>query len=306
MIILEEIQSCYTGNRFKAVSDTSAGEEVECIPVIYRKGFASGLKIMIENGEHFFSIEQDYLDLPKLFRVAEILSVIKKVDPDLVSAAFLAADRMSQISSLGFSPPLSNLISSKDLRKIMLQPVPEEIVEQIKGIVDISPKGKEALKQELIAGTILYDQRMSDLGILNPQAISEEELRKKNEKGKIYYRIKKILDSYFEYMWVEEEVKELVINDAIGFLTIPDLKFRDQLAVALGGFVAISTYYKSLNTAEGKIFSDALLADMINEIIIDSIYWFSSEIGCSLNEAAEQLDQVCDNIISDCETQQSS
>ncbi|MFA5431912.1 MAG: hypothetical protein WC319_03455 [Candidatus Paceibacterota bacterium] len=290
----EKTQIVFTGNSFKSVIEGFGEKAVECTPIIYRKELNIGLKIEVKEFNKLFLIEQDHNDPFRVYRTMRIISRLGVISAELVKSAFLATDRIKEVSALGFSPPLSNTIKRKELRKVMMEVVPEEITKiVIKEGRELSDNEKWILKNELLAETISYDDRLAKLGIKEPKEIRKEIENVEIKIASIYGRISSITESYFEYVFLDGELKNFVINRVISILLIEKLSFSDEVIVALGAFLVQTEYYNSLRgkTEEGS-FADALFQNRINEVIVELIYWLSFEKDYSPDDAAKELDSV--------------
>lgn len=292
-----ESQIIFTGNSFNSIVEDLGEEKVECVPIIYRTESNVGLKIEIKKFQRFLFIEENNNDPFRFYRTMRVISRLGILNTKLIGAAFIATDRTKEISMLGFSPPLSDIIKGGELRKIMMELIPEEIVQTvIERGKELSAKEKWTLKQELLAETILYDERIAKLEIKEPREIAKEIEDIELKTASIYNRIDPILESYF--VWFEEELKVSVVRETINILLIEKFNFSDGLAVALGGFLAHMNYYDSLSgEAEEDSFVGALFRDRVNEITTGSIYWLSEEKGCSPDEAAKELDDALSTIL---------
>ena len=294
---IEETNIIFVGNSFKSIVEEMGKEKVDCLPMIYRRESIVGLMIKIKDCENFLFVEGDTDDPFRAYRVMRVISNLETININLMGAAFLATDRTKELSILGFSPPLSNMIKWRDLVKIMMELVPEEIVQSVIGKgTKLSNSDKWILKQELLAETILYNERIAKLEIKEPREIAQE-IESFNFKCiKAYIRIEAILDSYFS--WFEEELKEEIIQEILELVMLEKFNLSDELAVALGGFIAQMKYYDSLSAeVEEESFTGMLFRDRANEITIASIYWLAIEKNYSFNEAAKDLDDILYTII---------
>lgn len=220
-----------------------------------------------------------------------IISRLGILNINLISSAFLASDRVKEISMAGFSPPLSDIIKGVELRRIMMDLVPEKIIQAIiKDGKELSDKERFILEQEVLAETIPYDDRIAKLEIKEPREIAKEIEDIKMRGMEIYGRIFPILESYF--IWFED-LNDAVVQEILYILLLDKYNFSDEVAVAVGGFLAQVNYCSLLNgDAEEESFVGNLFQERINEITIESIYWLSDEEDCTPDEAASKLDDA--------------
>lgn len=301
VIILNEVttnkmQIIFTGNSFKSVIDDLGEEKVECVPIIYRKESSIGLKIEIKDRKRFLFIEENNNDLFRVYRTMRIVSHLGVLNTNLFGSAFMAADRIKELSMLGFSPPLSNIIKQGDLRKIMMELVPEEIIQAVIGDgKELSENDKSILKQEILAETIFYDERIAKLEIKKPQEIIKEIEEIKVRALKTQIRLNPVLESYFEWF---EDLNGAITQEVINIALLDKFNFSDETLVAILGFLVQMDYYFSLRVeAEEDSFSETLFNDRSNEVATGSIYWLSSEMDCTPDEAAKELDNALNVIL---------
>ena len=295
-----EAQIIFTGDHFKAVVEELGVEEVECLPIIYQRESRIGLRIEIADRNKFYFLEERDDNLFRVYRTMRVVSLLKMFNTKIIGSAFLATDRIMEVSMLGFSPPLSNMIENRELREIMQELIPDELVRKvIESGKELSEKDKWYLKQELVAETIIYDERIAKLSIKSPQEIRLEIKEANNRSEEIFARVAPHLETYAEWFSdLEEGLEGHITSNVLSILLSGQFDFSDELAVAVGGFLAQSDYFNSLKgEAEEESFVGALYEERLNEIITGTIFWLSSEKDYSADQAARELDCAMKDIL---------
>lgn len=226
------------------------------------------------------------------WRAMEILSMLDEIEVRTMALAHLVSERAFSHQKV-FDPDILKEITDKigkdSYDRIMSIPVPRELIDAI--IESHTEDDIISISEEISAGTMVWEDRFSEIGVMHPDKLAEESRRRET----VISRYRDFLASYGKFVEADEETMNCVECRLVSLSDQERInQLKDQLVVAVAGLLGGSAMFHCSNQCSQWDSIPASFKEVLSDLSLfvlrqKTVLWLVAEMHISKEEAYKKL-----------------